>query len=277
MNYKFIRPLQERAKELKCLYDIENTLKNGETNFYQVFNEIVNIILNGWQYPPYCHAIIELEDKLFALQESVSLEISQQAELIVDNNIAGKLIVYYKDLPITENVFLPEEQKLLNTIADRLSLFIFNNRLKKTIDLLEKNKKLSNEQSYLGIQKDEYWKWRFKMAEAIANTTDFNYYGIKAIYIIGSTKEATAGPASDIDLLVHFTGTDFQKNLLQSWIDGWSYSLEEINSHNTGYKNKNGLIDLHIITDDDIKNKTSFAIMIGNINNSARLLKKINK
>ncbi|PLX11102.1 MAG: hypothetical protein C0597_15640 [Marinilabiliales bacterium] len=275
MNYKFIRPLQERAKELKCLYDIENVLKHGETNFYHAFKEIVNIIPNGWQYSPFCHAIIELEDKLFSLQESVSFELSQKAELIVDNNIVGKIIVYYKDLPITENVFLPEEQKLLNTIADRLSQFIFNNRLKKTIDLLSKKKDLSNDHYYLGEHKDEYWKWRFRMAEIIANNTDFKYYGISAIYIIGSTKDATAGPASDIDLLVHFTGTEFQKQLLRAWIEGWSYSLEEVNNQNTGYKNKGGLIDLHIITDDDITNKTSFAVMLGNIDSPARLLKKV--
>lgn len=274
MNYKFIRPLQERAKELKCLYDIENVLKGGETNFYPLFKKIVNIIPNGWQFPPFCHAIIELEDKLFSLQEAVSLEFSQTAELIVDNNIVGKIIVYYKDLPITENVFLPEEQKLLNTIADRLSLFIFNSRLKKTIDLLSKKKELTNDQYYLGVHKDEYWKWRFRMAQNIVNRTDFKYYGINAIYLIGSTKEATAGPASDIDLLVHFTGTEFQRQLFISWINGWSYSLDEINSQNTGYKTESGLIDLHIITNEDIKNKTSFAIMIGNINNPARLLKK---
>ena len=275
MNHKFIRPLQERAKELKCLYDIETVLRNGEDNFYKVFNEIVNIIPNGWQYTPFCHSIIELEDKLFSLQESDNTEFSQKAEIIVDNNIVGKIIVYYKDLPITENLFLPEEQKLLNTIAARLSLFIFNNRLKKTIDLLSKKKDLTNEQSYLRAQKDEYWKWRFRMAEVIANTTDFKYYGISAMYIIGSTKEATAGPASDIDLLVHFKGSEFQKQLLKSWMEGWSYSLEEVNNQNTGYKRKYGLIDLHMITDEDIKNKTSFAVMIGNINSPARLLKKV--
>ena len=123
--------------------------------------------------------------------------------------------------------------------------------------------------------KDEYWKWRFQMAQNIANKTDFKYYGIKAIYIIGSTKEATAGPASDIDLLVHFNGTEFQNSLFKSWIDGWNHSLSEFNRQKTGYSLEDGLIDLHLITDDDIEKNTSFAVMIGNPNNSARLLKQI--
>jgi len=45
-----------------------------------------------------------------------------------------------------------------------------------------------------------------------------------------------------------------------------------MNYSKTGYKS-DGLIDLHIITDQDIKNKTSFAVMIGSVYNSARLLK----
>lgn len=274
MDYKFIRPLQERAKELQCLYDIENVLSDEKKDFHHIFNKIVDIIPNGWQFPPFCHAIIELDDNLFFLQESDVPELSQTAELIVDNNIVGKIVVFYKDLPLTKEVFLAEEQKLLNTIANRLSIFIFNCRLKKTIKLLSEKKDITNEQNYLEDYKDEYWKWRFQMAQKIANKTDFKYYGIDAIYVIGSTKEATAGPASDIDLLVHFKGTEYQKNLFKSWIDGWNHSLSEFNRRKTGYKLEDGLIDLHIITDEDIEKKTSFAVMIGSANNPARLLKK---
>ena len=275
MDLNSIKPLQERSKELQCLYDIENVLNDEKIDFYHIFNRIVEIIPNGWQFPPFCHAIIELDDNLFYLQESEELESSQTAKLIVDNNIVGKIIVFYKELPFKTNVYLAEEQKLLNTIADRLSLFIFNCRLKKTIEFLSKKKDITTEHNYLEEYKDEYWKWRFQMAQNIANKTDFKYYGINAIYIIGSTKEATAGPASDIDLLVHFTGTEYQNSLFKSWIDGWNHSLSEFNRQKTGYALDDGLIDLHIITDEDIKNKTSFAVMIGNVNSPARLLKKV--
>ncbi|MEZ5000223.1 MAG: nucleotidyltransferase domain-containing protein [Bacteroidales bacterium] len=60
------------------------------------------------------------------------------------------------------------------------------------------------------------------MVENIADKTDFKYYGLKAMYVIGSTKEANAGPGSDIDLLIHFNGTEYQK-LFKAWIDGWNY------------------------------------------------------
>lgn len=155
-----------------------------------------------------------------------------------------------------------------------LSLFIFHNRLEKTIKLLSEKAVKNDNDQYLKSYNDAHWKWRFRMSQLIAKKTDFDYYGLNAMYVIGSTKEANAGPASDIDLLVHFQGTESQKNLFKSWIDGWNHSLSELNKEKTGYKLDQGLIDLHIITDEDIKNRTCFAVMIGSINNPARLLKK---
>ena len=274
MDFQSIKPLQERAKELQCLYEIENLIQDKETSFDDVFNQVAKIIPHGWQFPHLCHAVIELDDQKFYDQEIKKSKYYLSSELVVDNNIIGKVMVYYQDLPFEKNVFLAEEQKLLNTIAFRLSLFIFTYRLENTVKMLSNKEVHTTENHYLEDYKDEYWKWRFRMAENIVDKTDYKYYGIKAMYIIGSTKEATAGPASDIDLLVHFSGDEFQKQLFKAWIDGWSYSLEEVNNQNTGYQIEGGLIDLHLITDDDIKNKTSFAVMIGSLYNSARLLKK---
>ena len=86
------------------------------------------------------------------------------------------------------------------------------------------------------------------------------------------TKNATAGPGSDIDLLIHFTGNKNQLNDLNSWLDGWSVSLDYTNFLKTGYKS-DGLLDVHIVTDEDIKNRTSFAIKIGAVTDAARELK----
>ncbi len=274
MDFDSIKPLQERARELQCLYDIENVFADKKISFNNVFNKILEIIPNGWQFPAFCHAIIEFDDKHFSIENSQESECSQCSELVVDNSIVGKLKVFYRDIPFGGQCFLPEEQKLLNAIAERLSLFIFHDKLEKTIKLLSEKEVKDDKDQYLKSYNDAHWKWRFRMSQLIAEKTDFEYYGIEAMYIIGSTKEANAGPASDIDLLIHFNGTNYQKDLFKSWIDGWNHSLSEFNKEKTGYELEQGLIDLHIITDEDIKNRTSFAVMIGNINNPARLLKK---
>lgn len=274
MDFDSFKPLQERAKELQCLYNIENVLTNRDLAFNDIFYKILEIIPIGWQFPTVCHAKIEFENHTFNLSEFHESQWYQSSELIVDHNIVGKISVFYTDIPFCGACFLPEEQNLLNTIAKRLSLFLFYKKLEKTVQLLENRNLINETDQILKTSKDEHWIWRFRMAQQIADKTDFRYYGIKAIYIIGSTKEALAGPASDIDLLVHFSGSENQEKLFKAWIDGWNYALAELNRQKTGHILKDGIIDLHLITDEDIKNKTSFAVMIENRYNPARLLKK---
>jgi len=118
------------------------------------------------------------------------------------------------------------------------------------------------------------WQWRYKMAEKICFRLEFEKFGVRGFYIFGSSKNATSGPASDIDILIHFNGDSTQKENLLNWLDGWSQALAVINNQKTGYECK-GLLDVHIVTDEDIKNKTSFAVKIGAITDPARPLKVI--
>ena len=71
-----------------------------------------------------------------------------------------------------------------------------------------------------------------------------------------------------IDLLIHFEGNDAQLKEFQVWLDGWSQSLSLSNQIRTGYKTE-GLLDVAFITDEDIKNRTSYAVKIGAISDAA--------
>jgi predicted nucleotidyltransferase len=109
------------------------------------------------------------------------------------------------------------------------------------------------------------------MAERIGREVDPERFGVRALYVFGSTKNATAGPGSDIDLLVHFVGDDRQRECLTLWLDGWSQCLSEINYLRTGYRTE-GLLDLHVVTDEDIAAGTSYAVKIGAVTDPARPL-----
>ena len=106
------------------------------------------------------------------------------------------------------------------------------------------------------------------MAEKIAAEIDPERFAVAGMYIIGSTKNASAGPSSDIDLLIHFQGNDQQRHDLSTWLEGWSLCLGEINHLRTGYVNPD-LLDVHIITDEDLERKTSFAAKIGAVTDAA--------
>jgi len=118
---------------------------------------------------------------------------------------------------------------------------------------------------------DEHWRWRIRMAERIGRELDPQRFGVGALYVFGSTKNATAGPGSDIDLIVHFVGDDRQRECLMLWLDGWSQCLSEFNYLRTGHRT-DGLLDLHVVTDRDIAARTSYAAKIGAVTDPARPL-----
>ena len=145
-----------------------------------------------------------------------------------------------------------------------LAIFTQDNRnlIEEEVDSVEVENPQNNE---------AHWHWRLREVEALAAQLDPKRFGVKGFYVFGSTKNATAGPASDIDVLIHFIGDKKQQNELNTWLEGWSLSLSQLNYLKTGYKTA-GLLDVHLITDEDIQNRTSYAIKIGAVSDAARPL-----
>jgi hypothetical protein len=118
---------------------------------------------------------------------------------------------------------------------------------------------------------DEHWRWRLRMAERIGADLDPARFGVKALYVYGSTKNATAGPGSDLDLIVHFAGDEDQRRDLVAWLQGWSLALAEMNYLRTGYRSA-GLLDVVLVSDEDIRRQSSYASKIGAVTDAARPL-----
>ena len=124
----------------------------------------------------------------------------------------------------------------------------------------------------LDLPTEEHWRWRLDMCERIASLIDPDRFGVVAMWVFGSTKNATAGSGSDIDLIIHFRGDDELRAQLLLWLEGWSLSLAHMNYLRTGYRT-DGLLDVHIITDKDIEEKTSYAVKADAVTDAARPLR----
>jgi pyruvate, water dikinase len=118
---------------------------------------------------------------------------------------------------------------------------------------------------------EDHWRWRLRMAQRIAALVEPERFGVKAAYVFGSTKNGTAGPGSDIDLLLHVEEEDGRRRALETWLEGWSQSLAEMNYLRTGYQTS-GLLDVHYVTDADIERGQSYAAKIGAVTDAARPL-----
>jgi hypothetical protein len=118
---------------------------------------------------------------------------------------------------------------------------------------------------------EDHWRWRLRMAEQIGAALDPERFGVHGLYLVGSTKNATASASSDVDLVVHFTGTADQRAALEQWLEGWSLCLAEMNYLRTGCRSR-GLLDVHVVTDDDVARKSGYASKIGAATDPARPL-----
>ena len=114
--------------------------------------------------------------------------------------------------------------------------------------------------------------WRLDMAERLASRLDGPRFGVTALYLAGSVKHGTAGASSDVDLLVVFEGTAEQRRELLAWLEGWSLCLDELNAIRTG-RRIGRLLDVHLVTADDLAHRTSYAVKIGSPTDPARPLR----
>jgi pyruvate,water dikinase len=128
--------LHERAKELSCLYRVEEILSHFDRPLEEVFRLIIEAIPPGWQFPDCCQAQIICGDEVF---ESPSFEESPHvhcADIRIQEATSGRLCVSYKR-PTPESdcgPFLNGEIKLIQTIADRIGHFILHQRLHRMFD-----------------------------------------------------------------------------------------------------------------------------------------------
>jgi predicted nucleotidyltransferase len=278
MRDVIFQSLNERQKELNCLYGVLEALHDEKANLSYIFRTILRLIPKAWQYPSVCVVRIAYKDEVYLSEDFIETEWSQSANIVVDNNIIGSIEVFYTQFirELHNSQFLPQEQKLLNTIAANVSSFIFYRNLGNTMDYLklqaDSQRKENNGHELLSLSQDEHWKWRMYFAKKMAAVLDKEKYGVKHVYLIGSTKQATAGPVSDIDFIVHVKNKEKYSVLVKTWFEGWGLCLDEMNYQRTGHLTDESLVDVHIIDDRDIELKDSFASMINSIDSPAMKL-----
>ncbi|MBW1688515.1 MAG: pyruvate, phosphate dikinase, partial [Deltaproteobacteria bacterium] len=130
---KLLEALTERAKELTCLYAIEELLNGLPESIERVCEGIIREIPAGWQFPDVCVATITLEGQTFSPAGFEETPWMLSGRILQQEREAGLIRVYYTEQmpPADIGPFLKEEDKLIQTIADRLSHFLTYSRMRR--------------------------------------------------------------------------------------------------------------------------------------------------
>ena len=153
-----IDDLNERNKELNCLYKIDDLLKNAEQPINEALNELINIIPSGFRYSDICGVKITYNDYEAKSDNYINTALKLQTPLWVEDKNAGNItIVYVKPVRSEKGIFLSQEYKLLSTIAEKIGSFILYKNLKASLSKLQEEKK--NQQYEKPEKENELIEW----------------------------------------------------------------------------------------------------------------------
>lgn len=114
--------LQERAKELSCIYAITQIIDAPDTTSYEIYQQVVEVLPRGWQYPEIARARIVIGDKEFKTIGYRETKWKLSSDIEAHGSKIGTVEVCYLEQKPEMNMgpFSSEEWLLLSIVAGRL-------------------------------------------------------------------------------------------------------------------------------------------------------------
>jgi PAS domain S-box-containing protein len=115
--------LNERVKELHCLFNISNLIMKPGVTLEEIYRGTVEFVRSAWQYPEIACARIVWQGAEFKTDNFKKTAWCQSSDIMVNGKPVGSLeICYLQEMPeCDEGPFLKEESSLLNAISQRLA------------------------------------------------------------------------------------------------------------------------------------------------------------
>ncbi len=160
--------LHERAKELSCIYRVEEILSSYDTPLEEVFRRVIEALPPGWQFPECCQVRIVYGSEAYESPDYEETPQALSADIRVQDTSAGRITVCYnKPAPESDcGPFLNGEVKLIQTVAERLGQFILHQRLRLMYSEMSGEKR--------DVPDDNNKGWR--IALALLRNTDPNLF-----------------------------------------------------------------------------------------------------
>lgn len=122
--------LQERLKELGCLYDIAKITLDSSKEFGEIIHAIAERIPKAWQYEKAAVCHIQIRTEWYKSSEEPAEHVFQEQIIRMGEQGIGRIRVFYPSPEFSQADFLEEEYSLLEKLAIDLSLFIEHQEIK---------------------------------------------------------------------------------------------------------------------------------------------------
>ena len=82
--------LQERAKELTCLYRVNEICNRPQASLDEIFRDVIDVLPPGWQYPAECQARITADGVVYEPPGLIGTPWVQVAPIRVQGEVGGQ-------------------------------------------------------------------------------------------------------------------------------------------------------------------------------------------
>lgn len=145
-----IDSLNERIKELTCLYEISTLASQHENSIEDALSAIINRLPNAWKHPNAAIAELKLENTQYISTNLPKKTVSQIAPITINGGQYGVLKMHYPAETYKASDFLSEEQDLLKKVAEEISAIVERADRKKNEELLERSVRRNDRLAILG-------------------------------------------------------------------------------------------------------------------------------
>ncbi|OVE81526.1 hypothetical protein BVY04_03040 [bacterium M21] len=120
------RDLDERVKELGCLYGLSELVAIHGHDLPKILEGLVALLPPSWQYPDIAQARVCHGDRVYSSSASYDCRDGLMADIIVNGTAQGSVQICYMERVKSdhEGPFLREERQLLDAVAERLGRII---------------------------------------------------------------------------------------------------------------------------------------------------------
>ena len=118
--------LNERVKELTCLYNISKLVEQIDVSVEEVLEKTLAFLPPAWQYPEITCARILYKDQELKTENYKDTEWAQKTNIREYGKIVGSIEIFYlEEMPeYDEGSFYKEERLLINSISEIIGTFI---------------------------------------------------------------------------------------------------------------------------------------------------------
>ncbi len=124
--------LLERAKELNCIYEVEEIIQLPDLDIKEILIKIGEVIPSAMQFPDICRVKISYQDEVIFGKDFKDTNWYIGQDIKIEDNPVGWIKVFYleKQPKANEEFFLKDEIRVLDTIAKRVGDYIMYQNLR---------------------------------------------------------------------------------------------------------------------------------------------------